>query len=310
MTALEAVAGYLPPRSIPVAELGEDLGLPPEQIKVFQRFYGLSHIVREPGGTVDDLLLSAAGKLDALRGREEQVRYVVQARTMPVVSPYPVVPVQEIARSLGLAHATSFALFPHACASGLLAVDMCGKLLAADGDPDALALVLTGEKTFTRSAKLVPGTAVNGEGAAAILVGTGGDHDRMLGYATRTYGQFNAALSLAPDVFAEFQRLYGAGLAEVMRAAAERAGLTLDDIDLILPHNVNRVSWVRLCKQAGIPVDRVFLENVPVTGHCFCADPFLNYQAAHDTGRLKPGDHYLMAAVGLGATFSAMVFQH
>ena len=60
----------------------------------------------------------------------------------------------------------------------------------------------------------------------------------------------------------------------------------------------------------GLPLERVFLDNVPVTGHCFCADPFINYRTALDLGRLRPGDHYLIAAVGLGATFSAMVFEH
>ena len=36
----------------------------------------------------------------------------------------------------------------------LLAVDMAGRLLTDDGDPEALALVLSGEKTFTRDAEI------------------------------------------------------------------------------------------------------------------------------------------------------------
>jgi 3-oxoacyl-[acyl-carrier-protein] synthase-3 len=31
---------------------------------------------------------------------------------------------------------------------------------------------------------------------------------------------------------------------------------------------------------------------------------------AHAQGRIRPGDHYVMTAVGLCATFSAMVFEH
>jgi 3-oxoacyl-[acyl-carrier-protein] synthase-3 len=86
--------------------------------------------------------------------------------------------------------------------------------------------------------------------------------------------------------------------------------LTLDDISLIFPHNVNRITWVHLCKHLGIPVDRVFLENIPNIGHNFCADTFLNYRTARDLGRLRDGDRYIMAVVGLGGTFSAMVFEH
>ncbi|WP_433331286.1 ketoacyl-ACP synthase III family protein [Spirillospora sp. CA-294931] len=310
MTSLEAVATYLPSGRVPITELGRELGLDPAEIKVYKRFYGLSEICRDPEGTPTDLLLAAASKLDALRGREDQVRYVVQARTMPIVVPHPVNPVHEVRDALGLGHATAFALTHHACASGLLAVDLCGKLLAADGDPDALALVLTGEKTFTPAAQTVPGTAMNGEGAAAVLVSTRDDRDRMLGYAARTHGRFYECLSLTDALFAEFQQVYTEALAEVMVAAARKAGIALDDLTLVFPHNVNRVSWVRLTRHLDLPLERVFLDNVPVTGHCFCADPFINYQTALELGRLRPGDRYMLVTVGLGSTFSAMVFEH
>jgi 3-oxoacyl-[acyl-carrier-protein] synthase-3 len=310
VTALEAVSSHLPTLGVPIADLQEHLGLSDAQIKVFQRFYGLAQVLRDPGRTLADLMLAAAAKLEGLPGREDQVRYVIQARTMQVVAPYPVTPLQDVRRELGLGHAVSFAVTQHACASGLLAVDLAGKLLAADGDPDALALVFAGEKAFTRSAQLIPSTALMGEGVAAVLVSATGSRDRLLGYATRTHGQFNAGLTLTEDLAAEFQQLYQDALAEVLLAAVGQAGLALADIDLVLPHNVNRVSWVRLCQRIGFPVSRLLLDNVAVTGHCFCADSFINYQTARELGRLRPGDRYLMAAVGLGATFSAMVFEH
>jgi 3-oxoacyl-[acyl-carrier-protein] synthase III len=93
-------------------------------------------------------------------------------------------------------------------------------------------------------------------------------------------------------------------------AAQAGLGLGLEDVALILPHNVNVVSWQRLCQAAGIPLQVVMLDNVARTGHCFCTDPFLNYSTAIERGVLHPGDHYLMAAVGTGATFSAMIFRH
>ena len=307
MTSLEAVDAYLPAHRVPIERVGEELGLAPAEIKVFRRFFGLAEICREPDGTVTDLLMATVDKLDALRGREQHVRYVVQARTMPVVAPYPVNPVHDVRDALGLEHATAFALTHHACASGLLAVDLCGKMLAADGDPDALALVLTGEKTYTEAARTVPGTAINGEGGAAVLVGTRDERDVVLGYAARTHGRFNA---VADELTAEFQQVYTEALAEVMLAALDTAGLGLDDVAWVFPHNVNRISWERVARRLGFPLERIFLDNVPVTGHCFCADPFINYRTARDLGRLAPGDRYLLATVGLGATFSAMVLEH
>lgn len=307
MTSLAAVAAYLPEHRPPISSLREQLGLSVAEVKVFQRYYGLATVCRDDG-TALDLMLRAAQRLD-LAGREHRIRYVLQARTHPVVTPYPVNPLAEACQRLGLRHAVAFAVTQHACASGLLAVELAGRLLAETGDRDALALVFTGEKTFTRGAQVIPRTTVLGEGAAACLVRYGGARDRVLAYATAMHPEYDR-VPAGSELAARFQEQYPHLLAEVMLAAVAQAGLGLDELHLVLPHNVNTVSWERICRIIGLPVERVLLDNVAVTGHCFCADGFINYQAAIGAGRLVRGDNYLMAAVGLGATFSAMVFRH
>ncbi|WP_433289822.1 3-oxoacyl-[acyl-carrier-protein] synthase III C-terminal domain-containing protein [Pseudonocardia sp. CA-142604] len=311
MTHLEAVATYLPPESVSIDEALAGLDISETQIRLFRRFYGFSRIRREPKARLADQMLSTAAGLTALHGREKDVRYVVQALTLPVAAPYPSNPVHDVRQALGLEHAVTFCLTQHACATGLLAVDVCGKLLAADGDPNALALIFTGEKAYTAySQKFIIDTAVMGEGMAAILVRQGGEHDEVISYVTRTHGQFNQAPWLTHEQAREFDQLYPEALAEVMLAAIEQAGLTLDDITFVLPHHVNHNSWKRLSKRIEMPMDRIFLENLPEVGHCFCADPFINYLSVSETGRLRTGEYYMMVSVGLGATFSAMVLRH
>jgi 3-oxoacyl-[acyl-carrier-protein] synthase-3 len=309
VTALLGVAGHLPPGRVPIEEPAGRLGLTTMQTRIFRRYHKLGEVARDPDGALADLLRGALAGLEELRGREHRVRYVLHARTFPTVVPHPHRPVLEVCREAGLGHATVLAVGHHACASGLLAVDAAGRLLAADGDPDALALVLTGEKTFTPEAQLVPDTSFFGEGAAACLVAPDGDRDRVLAYATEPHGEFD---SDDPEVALEFQRVYGATLAAAIRAAVGRAGLTLDEIALILPHNVNRVAWHQICRLLDYPRERVVLENVATAGHVFCADTFLNHVTARRAGLLRPGDRYVMAAAGagLGATFSALVLQH
>lgn len=310
MTALEAVATYLPSRRVPIEDLAPAFGLTTMQMKVFKRFQGLAEIRLDPGGTLTDLLLAGAAGLSTLRGREHLVRYVLHARAMPVVAPYPVNPLHEACHALGLDRAVAFTVTHHACATSLLAIDLAGRLLAADGEPGALVLVLSGEKAFTRDAQIVPGTSIFGEGAAACLVSADGPRDRMLSYATTTEGEFDGRLDDFPDVAARYEQEYPVALGAAVQGAVTRAGLSLDDISVILPHNVNAVSWRRLSRRLGFPADKVLLDNVPVTGHAFCADPFLNYATAMQRGLLRRGGRYLMAAAGLGATFSAMVFEH
>ena len=311
MTALEAVSVYLPRTRVPIETLAGPLGLTDMQVKLFRRFHGLREVGRDPDVSPYDLLMKAAVGLDALRGQEHRVRYVLYARTMPVTGPYPVNPLHEVCRTLGLGHALAFTVTHQSCASGLLAIDMAGRLLASDASdgPEPLALILSGEKAFTREAQVFADTTIFGEGASACLVSAFGARDRMLAYASNVRGDFDSDTG-AND--ARLQREYRPSLAEVMRQALDEAGLTLDDIRVVLPHNVNLVTWQRMCLLLKFPRERVVLDNIPTSGHVFCADVFANYQTACERGLLQPGDRYLAAAVGAGggATFAAMVFEH
>ena len=303
---------YLPSTRIPVESLAGPLGLTEMQVKLFRRFHGLEEVGRDPDESLTRLLLRATAGLTGLRGREHQVRYVLHARAMPVVAPYPVNPLHEVCRALGLDHALALTVTHQSCASGLLAIDLAGRLLAADTRADTaapLALVLSGEKAFTRAAQVFTDTTVFGEGAAACLVSANGTSDRLLAYAASVRGEFDTDTG---ENDARLQREYRPALADVIRRALDEAGLTLDDIRVVLPHNVNLVTWQRMCKLLPFPRDRVMLDNIPVSGHVFCADVFANYQTARRRGLLRPGDRYLAAAVGAGggATFSAMVFEH
>ena len=76
--------------------------------------------------------MKAAAGLDALRGQEHRVRYVLYARAMPVVAPYPVNPLHEVCRALGLEHALAFTVTQQSCASGLMAIDMAAARLGAE----------------------------------------------------------------------------------------------------------------------------------------------------------------------------------
>lgn len=309
VTALDAVSVYTPAVRVPIESLAEPLGLTDIQVRLFRRFHGLGEISLDPERSLADLLRAAIDGVGSLRGREHLVRYVVYGRAMPVVVPYPDNPLHEVCREVGLGHALAFTVTHQSCASGLLALESAGRLLEADPDPDALALVLTGEKAFTRDARLLPGTSIFGEGASAALVSAHGPRDQVLSFACAQRGEFDTEFGESAE---RFQREYRPALAEVIREAVDEAGLALDDIALVLPHNVNVVTWQRLCLLMDFPVQRVLLSNVPVNGHLFCSDAFANYATARERGLLREGDRYLVAAVGAGAgaTFSAMVFQH
>jgi 3-oxoacyl-[acyl-carrier-protein] synthase-3 len=317
VTALEAVAAYQPAARIAVEDVAGQLGLTEMEVKLFRRFHGLRQVCVDPETSLSDLLLNAAAALPALRGQEHRIRYVLWARAFPTVVPYPINPLADVCRALGLEHALAFAVTQQSCASSLLAIDLAGRLLTADAaaaapHPDGaepLALVLTGEKAFTRDAQLIPGMSLFSEGSSACLVSATGTRDRLLAYACSQHGEFDSVGGVSAEAF---QREYRPLLAGVIHRALEQAGLTLDDIGLILPHNVNLVTWQRMSRLLGIPVQRVLVDNIAGNGHVFCSDAFFNYQTARRRGLLRTGDRYLVTSVGAGhgATFAAMVFEH
>jgi 3-oxoacyl-[acyl-carrier-protein] synthase-3 len=329
VTALDSVAAYQPASRRTVEEMAGPLGLSEMDVKLFRRFHGLREICVDPDSSLTDLLLSAAAGLD-LRGREHSVRYVLWARAFPTVVPFPGNPLHEVCQALGLGHALAFTLTQQSCASALQAIDLAGQLLAGDAlaspvagsaagpvagpavgevETAPLALVFTGEKTFTRDAQLLPGMSLFSEGASACLVSATGSRDRLLAYACSQRGDFDPAGGGTPE---RFQSEYRPLLAEVIFQALAQAGVALEDLTLILPHNVNLVTWQRMCRLIGFPPERVLLDNIASNGHVFCADAFLNYQTARERQLLRTGDRYLVATVGAGhgATFAAMVFQH
>ncbi|MDB1085980.1 3-oxoacyl-[acyl-carrier-protein] synthase III C-terminal domain-containing protein [Streptomyces sp. ACA25] len=309
MTALLEVACHLPGQPVPIEDTAPRTDTGRHEMRIFRRFYGLDAVHRAPGQDLCALHAAAARSLASLRGQEHRVRYVALARTVSTVAPADRLPPEEVCAALGLPHAVAFTVTQHACASGLLAVDAVGRLLTADGDPDALGLVLMGERVFLESLQQVPGSTVMGESTAAVLVTADGARDRLLSYATHTDGRHaegTPPLPVAPEFFKEHNTL----LAGVIREAVQTAGIELTDLALVLPHNVNRTVWRRLATDLGLSRDQIFLDNIPVTAHCFAADPFINHVHARERGLLHPGDLYLMATVGLGSTFSAAVLRH
>jgi 3-oxoacyl-[acyl-carrier-protein] synthase III len=309
MTAIEAVSVYLPTARLSVETVAEQLELPEMQVKLFRRFHGLGDVRYDPDISLSEMLLHAARGLPELAEHRERIRYVLWGRAFPVVVPYPLNPLHEVCQAVGLEHALSFTVTQQSCASALLAVDLAGRLLAGDPDPGSLALVLTGEKGFTRDARLLPGMSLFSEGASACLVSGSGSRDRLLAYVCSQRGEFDAA---GGETAEAFMREYRPSLAEVIRRALDQAGLQLADIRLVLPHNVNVVTWQRVCLLLEFPAEKVLLDNVASNGHVFCTDAFANYQTARERGLLQPGDRYLVAAVGAGdgATFAAMIFEH
>ena len=123
MTALESVAVHVPQVRLRIGSLREQLGISAAEMRVFERFYGLAEVPKDDGD-LTDLLWHAVTQLELPPERARRIRYVLHARSVNVITPYPANPLHDITTRLGLEHALAFSVSQHACASGLLAVDL------------------------------------------------------------------------------------------------------------------------------------------------------------------------------------------
>ena len=90
-------------------------------------------------------------------------------------------------------------------------------------------------------------------------------------------------------------------------AAAKKAGITSEDIDLFIPHQANSRIIESAAKRLGVPMEKVFV-NVHNYGNTSCASIPLALSEAVEAGRVKEGDKVVLVGFGGGLAWGALVF--
>ncbi|WP_264212375.1 3-oxoacyl-[acyl-carrier-protein] synthase III C-terminal domain-containing protein [Leisingera thetidis] len=297
--AIRAMAAAVPDKVQTVAQASGDLGLNAMQVKMFSRLYGLNRLPFDPEQSLGGLLQAA---LDALAAKAPDdvanARYVLHCHTIPMVRP----PADGLGLNLEAAEDISVTM-AH-CASGLVALDMLQTLLA----PGETAVVLVGEKAFHPRVRVIRDNTLMSDGVAALLVGKGSGRWQVLG----THSTHDGAYALSrghpreePGLTAD----YVGFVVSHIHSALQRFGCSVAALRMILPHNVNMISWQAIAKALGVPNAAVYTRNIPRFGHCFGADPFLNLMDADADGQLAPGDKALCVSVGMGMTAASSLIE-
>ncbi|HXI34805.1 MAG TPA: beta-ketoacyl-ACP synthase III [Gemmatimonadales bacterium] len=95
-------------------------------------------------------------------------------------------------------------------------------------------------------------------------------------------------------------------MADACDHALQRAGLTSDDIDLLIPHQANIRIIEATAKHAGMPMDKVYV-NVDRFGNTSAASIAIALDEAVKNGRITPGMTIMLVAFGAGFTWASMV---
>ncbi len=95
-------------------------------------------------------------------------------------------------------------------------------------------------------------------------------------------------------------------MADACDRALERAGVSGEDVDVLIPHQANIRIIEATAKHAGIPMDKVYV-NVDRYGNTSAASIPIALDECVRDGRITPGSLVLLVAFGGGFTWASVV---
>ena len=161
-----------------------------------------------------------------------------------------------------------------------------------------------------------------GDGAAAVVLQASDANDGLLLEKLGCYGESREILRICGmgGAYVNQGRILGTtewqfegqeifkkavmGMSSASDDVLTRAGVSPEQIDLVLPHQANLRIIEFVAKRAHIPMERVFV-NIQRYGNMSAATVPVALCEALEQGRVRPGALLLMPAFGAGLTFCA-----
>jgi len=273
-----------------------------------------------PDQPVSDLAVEAARKALVAAGRTaEDLDLIIVATTTPDLT-FPAT-AAIVQRKLGAPTGIAFDV-QAVCSGFVYALSVADGFVARGLAKCALVI---GAETMTRLMDWTDrGTCVLfGDGAGAVVLepkqGKGDSSDQgLLGFALRcdgtkqdllyvdggvsTTGTIGHLRMLGNQVF----RHAVINISEAVEAAAERSGITIDEVDWFIPHQANSRILDGVAKRLGLRPERI-ISTVAEHANTSAASIPLAWAQGVEDGRIKPGQLLLIEAMGGGLTWGACV---
>jgi 3-oxoacyl-[acyl-carrier-protein] synthase-3 len=226
---------------------------------------------------------------------------VLQLDSVPDLFKYPASVLQT---ELDLPNASVAGINQLGCASIFAALRMARALIVAEDDLRAVLCVSADKFPAGRHRDLAYNLV--SDGACAALVRRNGCRNRIVECTQVTKG----ALWDSEEIENEIIAAYFPTAKALVERTLVKAGLEMDDIALVIPHNVSLRSWEILGRLIGCPADRIYTDNIARVGHTIASDNLLNLRRATESGMIEKGDYLLLFTFGYGSNWACMIVQH
>lgn len=319
-SVVTGVGAYLPPQIVTNEDLSKIVETSDEWI-VERTGIRQRHKAADDQA-VSDLAVEAARQALERAGKSPaDVDLIIVATTTPDLT-FPAT-AAIVQRKLGAGVGIAFDV-QAVCSGFVYALSVADGFIARGNAKCALVI---GAETMTRLMDWTDrGTCVLfGDGAGAVVLepgeGQGTTADRgMLGFALRADGTKQDLLYVdgGPSTTGTVGKLRMLGnqvfkhavinISEAIHAAAEKAGVSVPEVDWFIPHQANQRILQGVANRCGIDEDKV-ISTVALHANTSAASIPLAFAHGVADGRIKPGDLLLLEAMGGGLTWGACVLR-
>ena len=263
---------------------------------------------RRIGGTTSGLAIEAGLAALAKAGRRpDEIDAVILATTTPdQIIPATSATVQD---GIGV---TGGAFDVNAACSGFVyALAVAHGMLAIGAE----RLLVIGSETLSKVTDWEERSVsiLVGDGAGAVVLEAVDGPGQLLSYTLGADGSLRHLLKCDHGGYLymngkEIFRKAVAVVVESSQQAIAEAGLTPDQIDLVVPHQANLRIISAACQRLDIPEEKAVVV-IDRYGNTSSASIPLALADALDTGRLQPGHHVLLTGFGGGMTWASAVLK-
>ncbi len=160
----------------------------------------------------------------------------------------------------------------------------------------------------------VLGPVAEGKGILATNIRSDGRYEEQLfapGGGTR-FGTTHETIDNGMHFFKmkgnELFKVAVRSMADISAEMLEKAGYTVDDVDLVIPHQANQRITDAVASRLGVPEEKVY-SNIAEHGNTSSASIPIALDECMQNGKIKEGDLVLLTAFGGGVTWGGTVIR-
>ena len=145
-------------------------------------------------------------------------------------------------------------------------------------------------------------TAADGGGHDILMVPAGGSAQAI---TPENINELNRGIHMnGRELYKRAVYAFG----DAVEKALKRANVSVNEIDLFVPHQANRRIIAAACERIGLPEEKIFL-NLDQVANTSAASIPIALDQARAQGRIREGSLVLLAAFGAGLTWGSAVIR-